>query len=58
MLNPATFAYLMKKNPKSWCRAFFQEGRMCDAVENGLYEALTMLLEMQGKNDNHDVRRN
>ena len=29
----------MEKNPKSGCRAFFHEGRMCDAVENGLSES-------------------
>ena len=39
VLNPATFDYLMEKNPKSWSRAFFREGRMCDAVENGLSES-------------------
>ncbi|XP_023742979.3 uncharacterized protein LOC111891128 [Lactuca sativa] len=37
--NHAAFAYLMETNPKSWSRAFFQKGKMCDAVENGLYES-------------------
>ncbi|KAL7597701.1 hypothetical protein Lser_V15G24582 [Lactuca serriola] len=31
ILNPVAFEYLMEKNPISWCRAFFQEGTMCDA---------------------------
>ena len=39
VLNLATFDYLMEKNPKSWGRGFFREGRMCDAVENGLSES-------------------
>lgn len=35
LLNLATFAYLLDKNPKSWSRTFFVEGWMCDVVENG-----------------------
>lgn len=44
LLNPTTFDYLMEKNLKSWCRAFFQEGRMCDAVENGLSESFNNVI--------------
>ncbi|XP_052623612.1 uncharacterized protein LOC128128896 [Lactuca sativa] len=44
LLNPTSSDYLMEKNSKSWCRAFFQEGRMFDAVENGLSESFNNVL--------------
>ncbi|XP_052622742.1 uncharacterized protein LOC128128018 [Lactuca sativa] len=44
VLNPATYDYLMETNPKSWSRAFFQEGKMCDAVENRLSESFNSVI--------------
>nr|XP_043616053.1 uncharacterized protein LOC122587969 [Erigeron canadensis] len=36
--NPNAFKYLMERNPKSWCRAFFDTTSCCEAVENGYSE--------------------
>lgn len=44
VLNPTAFAYLMETNPKSWNRAFFQEGKICDVVENGLSESFNSVI--------------
>ncbi|XP_023770486.1 uncharacterized protein LOC111919104 [Lactuca sativa] len=44
VLNPAAYDYLMETNPKSWSRTFFQEGKMCDAVENGLSESFNSVI--------------
>ncbi|XP_023737311.2 uncharacterized protein LOC111885278 [Lactuca sativa] len=44
VLNPAAYDYLMETNPKYWSRAFFQEGKMCDAVENGLSESFNSVI--------------
>ena len=38
-LDTRAYDYLMKRNPKYWSRAFFQEGGDCDAVENGVSES-------------------
>jgi len=35
MLSPAAHNHVMERDPKTWSKAFFQEGRACDAVENG-----------------------
>ncbi|XP_023739034.1 uncharacterized protein LOC111887046 [Lactuca sativa] len=44
VLNPVVYDYIMETNPKSWSRAFFQEGKMCDAVENGLSESFNSVI--------------
>jgi len=43
-LNPSTHKYLMDKDPKTWSIAFYQTGRCCDAVENGMSESFNGLL--------------
>ena len=53
VLNPAAYDYLMETNPKSWSRAFFQEGKMCDAVENGLSESFNSVIRDARKKANH-----
>lgn len=35
-LNPNTYDHLIEREPKSWSKAFFVEGRNCDAMENGV----------------------
>ncbi|CAI9291251.1 unnamed protein product [Lactuca saligna] len=37
----STHAYdhLMERDPKTWCKAFFELDRCCDAVENGISES-------------------
>ncbi|CAI9290959.1 unnamed protein product [Lactuca saligna] len=37
----STHAYdhLMEKDPKTWCKAFFELDRCCDAMENGISES-------------------
>nr|KAJ0209627.1 hypothetical protein LSAT_V11C400223780 [Lactuca sativa] len=44
MLIPAAYVHLMGRNPKSSSRAFFQEGRGSDVVENDLSESFTNIL--------------
>ncbi|CAI9295760.1 unnamed protein product [Lactuca saligna] len=39
VLDPSAHQYLMDKDPKTWSRAYFQPGRCCDAVENGMSES-------------------
>ena len=31
-LSPGTYEYLMSKQPRTWCRAFFTPGFACEAV--------------------------
>ncbi|KAI3701118.1 hypothetical protein L2E82_45763 [Cichorium intybus] len=33
------YEYLKDRDPRTWSKAFFQEGRDCDAVENGVSES-------------------
>ncbi|GKC18498.1 pentatricopeptide repeat-containing protein, partial [Tanacetum coccineum] len=42
--NPDSHQYLLKKDPKTWSRAFFQEGSNCKAVENGVSECFNAVL--------------
>lgn len=35
----AAYDYLIERDPSTWSKAFFQEGRDCDAVENGVSES-------------------
>ncbi|CAI9274890.1 unnamed protein product [Lactuca saligna] len=30
---------LMKRNPKTWCRAYFVTDKACEAIENGIYDS-------------------
>jgi len=38
-LEPTAYTHLMDRNPKAWSRAFFEEGKNCDAMENGVSES-------------------
>nr|XP_043630529.1 uncharacterized protein LOC122601860 [Erigeron canadensis] len=38
------YNYLMKREPKTWCRAFFRSGIACEAVENGISECFNSLI--------------
>nr|KAJ0216160.1 hypothetical protein LSAT_V11C300106670 [Lactuca sativa] len=33
-LSPSAYDYLMSRQPKTWCRAYFDRGYACEAVEN------------------------
>lgn len=33
------YNFLVEKNPKTWCKAFFQVDKACDAYENGVSES-------------------
>ncbi|GJT69863.1 pentatricopeptide repeat-containing protein [Tanacetum coccineum] len=44
LANPRAHEYLIKKDPKSWSRAFFQEGINYEAVENGFSECFNSVL--------------
>ena len=43
-LSPTTYQYLMSKQPKSWCRAYFKGGYACEAVENGISECFNAII--------------
>lgn len=48
--NPNAHDYLIKKEPKTWSRAFFELNRCCEAVENGFSEAFnSILLKVRSK---------
>ena len=36
--NPKAYDYLLKKDPKTWSRAYFHLGQNCEAIENGFSE--------------------
>ena len=36
--NPKAYDYLLKKDPKTWSRAYFHIGKNCEAIENGFSE--------------------
>nr|KAJ0192736.1 hypothetical protein LSAT_V11C800392570 [Lactuca sativa] len=38
-----------KLDPKTWCKAFFQVDRSCDAYENGVYESFNSVIEAARK---------
>ncbi|GJX10345.1 retrovirus-related pol polyprotein from transposon TNT 1-94 [Tanacetum coccineum] len=42
--NPRAHQYLLEKDPKTWSRAFFTEGRCYEAVENGFSFGLLFLV--------------
>ena len=49
-LNKAAYDHLMVRHPESWSRAFFPEGRACEAVENGISESFnSVILEARTK---------
>ncbi|GKD78804.1 multidrug resistance-associated protein 5, partial [Tanacetum coccineum] len=47
--NPNAHLYLMKKDPKTWSRAFFRVGSNCEAVENEFTSALILYLRVSNK---------
>ena len=44
-LNPAAYLHLMEREPKTWSRAFFKVGLLCDSVENGNSESFNNVLD-------------
>ena len=39
------FYQLMEKEPKTWCKAFFEVDRACDAFENGVSESFNTAID-------------
>ncbi|CAI9282041.1 unnamed protein product [Lactuca saligna] len=39
----------MERDPKSWCRAFFEVDRACDAYENGISESFNSVIDLARK---------
>nr|KAJ0207769.1 hypothetical protein LSAT_V11C500254770 [Lactuca sativa] len=49
-MNGGAYDHLMARNPESWSRAFYKEGRACEAVENGISESFnSVILEARTK---------
>ncbi|XP_023760232.1 uncharacterized protein LOC111908649 [Lactuca sativa] len=49
-LNNDAYDDLMKRNPKTWCRAYFETDRACEAVENGISESFnSAIIGARGK---------
>ncbi|CAI9265086.1 unnamed protein product [Lactuca saligna] len=49
-LNNDAYDDLMKRNPKTWCRAYFETDRACEAVENGIFESFnSAIIGARGK---------
>lgn len=49
-INNNAYEYLVDKHPDTWCRAYFAEGRACEAVENGISESFnSVILEARTK---------
>ena len=48
--NPNAYEYLIKKDPKTWSRSYFQIGANCEAVENGFSECFnSIILQVRNK---------
>ncbi|GJX68162.1 pentatricopeptide repeat-containing protein [Tanacetum coccineum] len=48
--NPNAYDYLLKKEPKTWSRAYFHIGTNCEAVENGFSECFnSVILSVRSK---------
>ncbi|GJR92495.1 hypothetical protein Tco_0264669 [Tanacetum coccineum] len=48
--NPNAYEYLVKRDLKSWSRAYFQIGTYCEAVENGFSECFnSVILRVRNK---------
>ena len=43
-INYEAYDHLMKRNPESWSRAYFADGRACEAVENGISESFNSVI--------------
>ncbi|KAL4578632.1 hypothetical protein LXL04_014759 [Taraxacum kok-saghyz] len=43
-VNQDAYAHLMARAPRSWCRAFFNTGLACEAVENGMAECFNAII--------------
>ncbi|XP_023741187.1 uncharacterized protein LOC111889284 [Lactuca sativa] len=43
-MNGGAYDHLMERNPESWSRAFYKEGRACEAVENGISESFNSVI--------------
>ncbi|CAI9276128.1 unnamed protein product [Lactuca saligna] len=49
-LNNDAYDDLMKRNPKTWCRAYFETDRACEVVENGMFESFnSSIIGARGK---------
>ncbi|KAJ9566824.1 hypothetical protein OSB04_002790 [Centaurea solstitialis] len=42
--NPGAYDYLMKRDPKTWSKAFFGFHSLCEAVENGFSECFNAII--------------
>ncbi|KAJ9567808.1 hypothetical protein OSB04_003774 [Centaurea solstitialis] len=42
--NPGAYVYLMKRDPKTWSRAFFGFHSLCEVVENGFSECFNAII--------------
>ena len=38
------YDHLIQRNPSSWCQAFFEKDRACEAVENGFCESFNKMI--------------
>lgn len=48
--NNKAYEYLMARTPHTWSRAFFADGKACEAVENGVSESFnSVILEARPK---------
>ena len=43
-VNPKAYDYLLKKDPKTWSRAYFHLGQNCEAIENGFSECFNSVI--------------
>ena len=40
----AAYDYLMERDPRTWCRAFFRIGVACESIENGMTECFNVII--------------
>ncbi|CAI9267628.1 unnamed protein product [Lactuca saligna] len=48
-IDPLAYEHLMERDPKSWCRAFFEVDRACDAYENDISESFNSVVDLARK---------
>ncbi|CAI9281649.1 unnamed protein product [Lactuca saligna] len=48
-IDPLAYEHLMERDPKSWCRVFFEVDRARDAYENGISESFNSVIDLARK---------
>ncbi|CAI9289037.1 unnamed protein product [Lactuca saligna] len=48
-IDPLAYEHLMERDPKFWCKAFFEVDRACDAYVNGISKSFNYVIDLARK---------